>query len=297
MKKFFYMIVISFLFVGLNYNADAQFLKKLGKKAEEAAKRATEKAVEKKVEEKTEKAVSGAIDEITDTENYKAESSDSQKEQGSTKPKTAEPSKPKVPVIESKPVSSSSKSVSSNAKNKKYPFERGIIYQQTSAMGIETNSSIYFDKWGDWTASETQQEMKVFGMSVKTHTREIVKGDEHWNLDFEKKTGTHFLQSVAINQLGIDVDAMTDDIMRNMKIEKIGEEEYLGYRCIKYKVTDDKHGINLTTLMHGNLTMWAEGEAMGIPTSTYITKIDLSAPPKNMFEVPSDIKITDISKK
>jgi hypothetical protein len=278
------MLVFSASF---NYNADAQgFLKKLGKKAKEAAERATERAVERKVEQKTEEAVSGAIDEVTDTDNYKSDDSDDNAPE-------AKEAKPKAPVVSSKPVSGSSISVSAAAKGKRYPFEKGIIYQQTSAMGMEATPVVYFDKFGDWTATETNSEMKILGFSTKVHTREIVKGDEHWSIDFEKETAVHFSQKVVMNQLGVDVDAMTDDVMKSMKIEKIGEEEYLGYHCVKYKMTDTQNGINITALMHGNLTMWAEGEAMGIPTSTYITKIDLSTPPQDMFNVPSDIKVTE----
>ena len=84
--------------------------------------------------------------------------------------------------------------------------------------------------------------------------------------------------------------------MQSMKMTELGEEEYLGYRCKKYRVTDTENAINITYLMHGNLLMCSECEAMGIPTSTYITKIELSSPPKDMFEVPKDFEITDTIK-
>lgn len=284
MKK--YLLIVALALLCVNHNSDAQFLNNLGKKAQEAAKRATERTVEKKVEEKTEEAVEGTIEEMSKPESNKTSESATETQKNTDNKST--------PLVSSQPVSSSSISVTAAAKGKKYPFAKGIIYQHTSAMGIESDPVVYFDNWGDWTSTESVTEMSMFGMKVRTATREIVKGDDIWSIDLEKKTATHIKKSVAINQLGVDVDKITADVMKNMKIEKLGEEEYLGYRCIKYRITDTEHSIKMTALMFGNLAMQTEGEAMGVPTSTYITKIVLSTPPSEKFEIPSDITVKEL---
>ena len=282
-------ILLAFLCVE---NVDAQFLKKLGQKAEEAAKRGTEKAVERKVEEKTEQAVEEIIDDITDPENYK---SSDDNDNSNTSTQNAEPVKPKAPPVACNSVSASSKSVPATTKDKQYPFEHGTIYQQISAMGMETNPVIYFDKYGDWTSQETIMEMKVLWKNVKTHIRDITKGDDKWSLDFEQKTGTHSKLS-AVTALDPLALTMANDMVKDMKIEQLGEVDYLGYKCTKQRVTSAEYQIDLVTVTHGNMTMMAEGTTMGIPTSIYVTKVDLSSPQKNMFEVPSDFKITEASK-
>ena len=298
MKKLYYLIAISFLIVGLSQSAEAQWMKKLGEKAGNAAKRGTEKAVEKKVEQKVEEkvgeAVEGVIDEITDPDNFKS-SDDGDSDNNSTENQEQEPAKPKAPPVECKPVSASSKSVPASAKDKKYPFEQGTIYQQSSAMGFETNPVIYFDKYGDWTAQETIMEMKVLWKKVKTHSREIVKGAEHWSLDIEEKKGTHYTDA-NIKDIYPLADVIAEDIAKDIKVEELGEVDYLGYRCTKQRITSAENQIDLTAVIYGNLSMQTEGTVMGIPVANYVTKIDLSTPPKNIFEVPSDIKITEVTK-
>ena len=38
--------------------------------------------------------------------------------------------------------------------DKKLPFERGSYVQETNMMGMNTKNTVWFDKWGDWTATE-----------------------------------------------------------------------------------------------------------------------------------------------
>jgi len=271
MKKIFYIFTLSLLIVGLSSPTQAQFGKIISK--------AVEKAVEKKIEE-----------EVIDTTKFKSDNDNT-----STQKKDVESEKPKAPPVESKPASASSKSVPAIGKDKKYPFEQGMIYQQSSAMGIETEPVTYFDKYGDWTSQETIIEMKVLWQKVKTHMREITKENDHWSLDFEQKTGTHskLSASTPVDPIAI---TMANDIVKDMKIEDLGEVDYLGYRCTKQHITSVEYKIDIISITHGNLAMQVEGTVMGIPTTVYVTKIDLSTPPNNMFEIPKDFKITETDK-
>jgi outer membrane protein OmpA-like peptidoglycan-associated protein len=66
------LIVVAAVLVISGGTANAQFLKNLGKKAEDAAKRAVERTVERKTEQKTEDAVGKTIDKATDLDTYKS---------------------------------------------------------------------------------------------------------------------------------------------------------------------------------------------------------------------------------
>lgn len=82
--------------------------------------------------------------------------------------------------------SSKSQTLTKQLEKKKYPLEHGIIYQKVSAAGFETKPVIYFDKWGDWQATETSMNMEMMGVKAGVHSIDIVKGDEHWDINLEE---------------------------------------------------------------------------------------------------------------
>jgi len=178
-------------------------------------------------------------------------------------------------------------------KGKKYPIEKGIVYQKATVMGIETNPVIYFDKWGDWESTESTVTMEMFGQKTSTSSIKIVKGEDNWDIDMDKKTGYHFSRAAVINQLGVDLEAVSKETMTNMKIEKIGEEKYLGYPCIKYRMKNDKYKMDVEYLSCGNLVMKMKGKVMEIPTEIVVTKIEAVTPPAEKFEIPAGVKIED----
>lgn len=176
--------------------------------------------------------------------------------------------------------------------NRRYPLEQGIIHSVSEAMGIEMEIVTYFDKWGEWEAIETTVPMEIMGQDFTTHTLEINKGDEHWKIDLDKKTGEHYTMERIINPLGVDVDKMSDALLGKMNIEDLGEVEFLGYNCRKMRMKSDK-GTNMDYVMWGNLMMSMEEEAMGIKTSSHVKSVDKTVPPKEKFEVPQDIQFTE----
>ncbi|MDR0927040.1 MAG: OmpA family protein [Ignavibacteria bacterium] len=81
MKKLIYLltsfaIVVVVIGATASYDADAQFLKKLGKKIQKAA----EEKVEEKAEQKTKNAVGEAIDDATDPNTYKGDDKNNQQQ-------------------------------------------------------------------------------------------------------------------------------------------------------------------------------------------------------------------------
>ena len=184
-------------------------------------------------------------------------------------------------------------SVAQVKKGKKYPIEKGIVYQKTEVMGIESNPVIYFDKWGEWETTETTTSMEMLGQKISTTSLKIVKGEDNWEIDMDKKTGFHYNRAVMINQLGVDMENLTTEMMGKMKLEKVGEEKYLGYPCVKYRMKNDELKMDVEYLACGNLMMKMAGKAMEIPTKIEVTKIEAVTPPADKFEIPAGVKITE----
>lgn len=188
---------------------------------------------------------------------------------------------------------SATETVTQVKKGKKYPIEKGIVYQKSDVMGIVSNPVIYFDKWGEWEATETTTSIEMMGIKESSTSLKIVKGEDNWEIDMDKKTGFHYNRAVMINQMGVDMENLTTEIMGKMKLEKVGEEKYLGYPCVKFKMKNDEMKMDVEYLMYGNLMMKMTGKAMEIPTSIEVTKIEAVTPPAEKFEIPAGITITE----
>jgi len=189
-------------------------------------------------------------------------------------------------------VNTSAKSEQKAPNEKKIPFQRGSYVEESSVMGKDFKKTVYFDKWGDWTASEDKSEMTIMGHTIKTHKLEIVKGSTHWNIDLIEKTGTTFDLNIPTGLAALLGAAMGATMMEGMEIKELGEEEYLGYKCKKTRVIYAEMEMDVTTLAYGNLTMKTEGKMGQMTILTKITSIDFSAPPASIFEVPAGIEIT-----
>jgi len=179
------------------------------------------------------------------------------------------------------------------AGKKRYPLEQGIIHSTSEAMGVEMNVVTYFDKWGEWEAIETTVPMEIMGEDYSSHMLEIIKGDDHWKIDLDKKSGEHFTRTRAINPMGVDVETLTDELLGKMNLEELGEVEHLGYKCQKMRMKSDK-GTHVDYVMWGNVMMQMEGEAMGIATTSWVTSIEEVAPPREKFEIPGDVQFTEV---
>ena len=174
---------------------------------------------------------------------------------------------------------------------KKIPFERGSYVEESTTMGIELKKTVYFDRWGDWTASEDKSEMTIMGHTIKTHKIEIVKGGTHWEIDMIEKTARRFELNIPPGIAAALGAALGGKMMEGMEIKELGEENYLGYNCKKTQVKYSQMNMEVTTLTYGNLTMKTEGNMGGMNISSRITSIDLSAPPASIFEVPEGVEI------
>ena len=178
--------------------------------------------------------------------------------------------------------------VGKEADSRRYPIERGIIHATNEAMGVEMTMVTYFDKWGEWEAIETTVPMEIWGTDYTARTLEIIKGDDHWKIDLEEKTGEHFKQSRVINQLGVDMDKLSEEVLGKFDMEDLGEVDFLGYKCRRMRMKSDM-STAMDYVMWGNVMMQMEGEAMGVPTSMRVTSVEETTPPREVFDVPEGI--------
>ncbi|MDR0295059.1 MAG: hypothetical protein LBH91_02555 [Prevotellaceae bacterium] len=181
------------------------------------------------------------------------------------------------------------------AMEKKLPFERGSYVEVTSTMGIELKKIIYFDNWGEWTATEEKTEMTMMGYTHISHNLEIAKGKKHWKIDMVEKTGTYYeLKYEAAGGMAAALSAaMGTKTADGTEIKDLGEEEHLSYICKKTLVKYIQMDMEITTLTYGNLTMKMDGKMGSMDVSSQVISIDLSAPPASIFEVPEGIEIEE----
>ncbi|MDD2246652.1 MAG: hypothetical protein PHI70_04905 [Proteiniphilum sp.] len=184
------------------------------------------------------------------------------------------------------------KELAGDAPKKRYPLAQGIIHSTSETMGVEVNTVTYFDKWGDWEAIETTVPMEIMGEDYSSHTLEIIKGDEHWRIDLDQGTGEHYVMTRSVNPMGVDIEGMSAELSGKMNIEKLGDVDYLGYKCQKMRIKSDK-GTEMEYIMFGNVMMSMEGEAMGVKSNTRVISVEEVAPPAEKFEIPGDIKIME----
>jgi len=186
--------------------------------------------------------------------------------------------------------SAGAKSEQQAPKEKRLPFERGSYVQESNAMGMNIKQTIYFDKWGDWTATENKSEMEIMkGHTLITDELKIVKGSTHWDLDLAKKTGKTYEHYVPVSSMAAMMSPSAKQLAEGAEVKDLGEENYLGYNCKKVHVKYPQMEMDATILSYGNLTMKMDGKMGKMDVSSKVSAIDLSAPPVSIFEVPSDI--------
>jgi uncharacterized lipoprotein YehR (DUF1307 family) len=179
----------------------------------------------------------------------------------------------------------------------KYEIKAGSYTYAVGLPGMApVNTTTYFDDYGSKECSETKMEMKLFGISMNQHTRNITKDGYAYTLDMIKKTGT----KMKIEAMGPDMKAGYASLALAMKdtmdIKELGTEDILGKSCKKVSIAQ-KGGPSMGTFwIWKNITLKMENKDphTGISMNITATKIEeLDSVPADMFVIPSDFKITE----
>lgn len=180
----------------------------------------------------------------------------------------------------------------------KFNMKSGIIAMDIETMGIVQKMTMYFDDYGAKECNETVYNMDM-GMAgkIETHSMMITKDGYMYNIDLTNKTGTK--SRVVPNAKGktdnIDFNNMTADMMKEMKITKEGTETVMGKSCNKYKMDNTDLGMKSSYCVWNGIPLKYEINMEGIIAKATTTKIEENAfVPAEKFEIPKDIKITEM---
>ena len=171
----------------------------------------------------------------------------------------------------------------------KYAIKSGIVEYKTQMMGMDMKQLLTFDDYGKIEMTEMIMEMT----GMKTHSVTLAKDGYVYTYDLVKKTGTKnpFYGGGSQN---IDFENMSKEMISDMKLKKVGTEEFLGKSCDKMSIDYDK------MKMKGNFLVY-KGVALKMDTDMGTVKMNLVADkfvenpeiPAAKFEIPADVKITE----
>jgi len=178
----------------------------------------------------------------------------------------------------------------------KYKLKSGIVTMTSETMGMTQDMTIYFDDYGNKECVETIGEMDMgIAGKVKMHQLSITKDGYMYNLDMTNKTGTKTKVTAGGKQQDIDFSNLTDDMMKQMKITKQGTEEIMGKTCDKYTMDDPTLKMKSTYCVWNGIALKSEINMAGIVAKITTKKIEENASvPATKFEIPKDIKITEM---
>ena len=184
----------------------------------------------------------------------------------------------------------------SDGTNGKYGIKAGsFTYVMNLGFGpVETVT--YFDDYGAKECSETKTEMKLFGVKISQHNRTLTKDGYSYNLDLTKKTGTKMKLEGLGEDMKMSFAAMSAAMKDSITVKELGEEDVIGKKCRKIEVTMKDGGSMGTFWLWKNITLKMENKdkKTGAAFAFTATKVEeLSSVPNDLFEIPSDIKITE----
>lgn len=177
----------------------------------------------------------------------------------------------------------------SNPKGKgKYAIKSAVIDYKTTAMGFDTQQTLYFYNYGEKEANETL--MKVMGFKSNMIT---IFGDNcMYTVDLVKRTAVK--STMDDNPAGLDFERLSEEMQREWKIKKESNEDILGRNCIKYSMTNEKNGISGFVWIWKGISLKTELKFKGITTKMEATEIKESVPvPAEKFEIPGDVTIEE----
>ena len=218
-----YILYALFAF-GLTFNAEAQFLKKLKKKAEQAAERAVLKKTEQVVTEKTEKT----IDDVTDGKNE----DDEPKVQTSGSQSPSSQNSPGAPGMNPMSPGSADTSNMPSAYNFNWEFEMKIVTGKNDEIDmnylINTETKDYFGM------EMSMEETKAHG-GVKM----VMDSKNKKTIMFMEGNGQKMAQVTKMP------NPKADKKTQNMGYKEIGTKTILGYECFGIQVEDPQYTATL----------------------------------------------------
>jgi len=176
----------------------------------------------------------------------------------------------------------------------KYKLKSAVVTFTSEIMGMKQNITQYFDDYGKKEAVYVDATMDLgIGEPMKINSAAINVDGYTYNIDLIKKTGSKVKQSGGGNPSNIDFSKMSEKMMKDMNIKKEGTETVMGKTCDVYSM--DSKGMKGSFCVWNNISLKTTMKAMGMDTKMEATKLEENVSiPAAKFEVPSDVKISDM---
>lgn len=174
------------------------------------------------------------------------------------------------------------------------PYSFKTAYVEYELTGNTTGKqTLYIDAWG-WNRSQTTNSAtKMFGQKTETHEREVTKKFDSWKWSPVEKNGTKFHNKMLEDMLAdpkFDMQDFSKKSLEGLGFVKTGTETINGKVCDVWK-----SNIGSTSWVWNNIAVKTEVRLFGTKQISTATKIELNAAiPGNEFEIPADVKFTDL---
>ncbi|MFH0893469.1 MAG: hypothetical protein V2A54_03445 [Bacteroidota bacterium] len=176
----------------------------------------------------------------------------------------------------------------------KYGIKTAIVDYEMETMGMKMNQTLYIDAYGTKESTEVNSEMEMFGQKIKTHNLEFTKDGYKYSIDLEKKMGNK-MKMIAPPKEAVEWNKLSDEVMKKMNIKKEGTEAICGVTCDIYSIDYKEMQMKGKNWVYKGISMKSEMTAMGFPVKLKAVKFQENvAIPADKFEVPKDVKITDV---
>ncbi|HNW97571.1 MAG TPA: hypothetical protein PKK00_04050 [Bacteroidales bacterium] len=180
----------------------------------------------------------------------------------------------------------------------KYKIKSGIIEMNIETMGMIQKMKMYFDDFGNKECVETNYTMDMgIAGKIEMHSKVITGNGYIYNIDLTKKSGTK--TKITTNEKNktndIDFNNMDEKIMKEMHITKAGTEKVMDKTCDKFNMNNPELKMKSSYSVWNGIPLKYEMNMSGIVAKATTTKIEENATiPAEIFEIPADIKITEI---
>ncbi len=174
--------------------------------------------------------------------------------------------------------------------SKKYSIKSGVITYNSSIMGMDGESKMYFDNYGELELTENTTNV----LGVKTEVFTLKSGGYIYTLNISGKTGTkiklHEASTANMNNLDFtNIEALKNE---GVEIKNTGKQKFLDKDCDVYVI--DKKELKGKYLVWGNILLKMEIEQQGFGGEMVATKLEENVEiPKSKFEVPAGFSITE----
>jgi hypothetical protein len=171
----------------------------------------------------------------------------------------------------------------------KYAIKSGIVEYKTQMMGMEVKQVHTFDDFGKMEAQDVAMEM----MGTKIHNKTIIKEGYVYNLDLVKKTGTKSPINAMANT-DIDFENLSEELIKDMDLKKLGTEVFLGKTCDKMSIDYKKMQMKGTYLVYKGIPLSMDNEIGTMKIKMVADKlVENPSIPADMFDIPADIVLAN----